>query len=159
MTPCPNCGRPNADDARFCSNCGHALVTRVGIEERRHVTALFADLVASTSLSDRLDPEVVRGVVSQFFERSITEIRRFGGTAEQFRGDAIMALFGLQQAHEDDPERAVRAAFAVREASPRSRRTRSSGTASSFSCGSGSRPARWSWAIHSAARRWPPATS
>ncbi len=115
MTPCPNCGHANPADARFCSNCGHALVTRVGAEERRHVTALFADLVASTSLSDQLDPEVVRGVVSQFFERSIEEIRRFGGSAEQFRGDAIMALFGLQQAHEDDPERAVRAAFAVRD--------------------------------------------
>ncbi|HEV7200233.1 MAG TPA: adenylate/guanylate cyclase domain-containing protein, partial [Candidatus Limnocylindria bacterium] len=115
MTPCPNCGQPTPDDARFCANCGHALVTRVGAEERRHVTALFADLVASTSLSDQLDPEVVRGVVSQFFERSIAEIRRFGGSAEQFRGDAIMALFGLQQAHEDDPERAVRAAFAVRD--------------------------------------------
>ena len=115
MTPCPNCGSPNADVARFCSNCGHALVTRVGIEERRHVTALFADLVASTSLSDRLDPEIVRRVVSQFFERTIEEIRRFGGSAEQFRGDAVMALFGLQQAHEDDPERAVRAAFAVRD--------------------------------------------
>ncbi|MGH2462684.1 MAG: AAA family ATPase [Candidatus Limnocylindria bacterium] len=116
MTPCPSCGHPNADDARFCSNCGHALVTRVGVEERRHVTALFADLVASTSLSDRLDPEVVRGVVGGFFERAGDEIRRHGGSVEKFSGDAVMALFGLQQAHEDDPERAVRAAFAVREA-------------------------------------------
>ena len=116
MTPCPNCGRPNADDARFCSNCGHALVSRVGVEERRHVTALFADLVASTALSDRLDPEVVRGVVSRFFERATDEIRRHGGSVEKFSGDAVMALFGLQQAHEDDPERAVRAAFAVRDA-------------------------------------------
>ena len=77
------------------------------------MTALFADLVSSTALSDQHDPEVVRSVVSQFFERAIAEIRRFGGSAEQFRGDAIMAMFGLQQAHEDDPERAVRAAFAV----------------------------------------------
>ncbi len=77
------------------------------------MTALFADLVSSTALSDQHDPEVVRAVVSQFFERAIAEIRGFGGSAEQFRGDAIMAMFGLQQAHEDDPERAVRAAFAV----------------------------------------------
>jgi predicted ATPase/class 3 adenylate cyclase len=116
MTACPTCGRDNSDDARFCSNCGHALLTRVGVEERRQVTALFADLVSSTALSDRHDPEVVRGVVSAFFDRATTEIRRFGGTAEQFRGDAVMAVFGLHQAHEDDPERAVRAAFAVRDA-------------------------------------------
>jgi len=115
MTPCPNCGRPNADDARFCSNCGHALLTRVGVEERRHVTALFADLVASTSMSDRLDPEVVRGFVSRFFERATDEVRRHGGSVEKFSGDAVMALFGLQAAHEDDPERAVRAAFAIKD--------------------------------------------
>ena len=116
MISCPNCGRSNPEDARFCLNCGHALVTRVGAEERRRVTALFADLVSSTALSDRHDPEVVRAVVSEFFERATTEIRRYGGTAEQFRGDAVMAVFGLHQAHEDDPERAVRAAFAVRGA-------------------------------------------
>jgi len=92
------------------------MITRVAVEERRHVTALFADLVASTSLSDRLDPEVVRGVVSRYFERAAAEIRGFGGSVEKFSGDAVMAVFGLQQAHEDDPERAVRAAFAVRDA-------------------------------------------
>jgi class 3 adenylate cyclase/tetratricopeptide (TPR) repeat protein len=116
MTPCPTCGRPNAEDARFCSNCGQALVTRAVAEERRHVAALFADLVASTSMSDRLDPEVVRGFVSRFFERATDEIRRHGGSVEKFSGDAVLALFGLQTAHEDDPERAVRAAFAVRDA-------------------------------------------
>lgn len=116
MQPCPNCGAENAADARFCSNCGHALVARVTVEERRHVTALFADLVASTSLSDQLDPEVVRGFVSHFFGRASDEIRRHGGSVETFSGDAVMALFGLQVAHEDDPERAVRAAFAVLDA-------------------------------------------
>jgi class 3 adenylate cyclase/tetratricopeptide (TPR) repeat protein len=112
---CPNCGAENTEQARFCSNCGHALVTRVVVEERRHVTVLFADLVASTSMSDQLDPEVVRGFVSQFFERATDEIRRHGGSVEKFSGDAVMALFGLQAAHEDDPERAVRAAFAIRD--------------------------------------------
>ncbi|MGH2393003.1 MAG: AAA family ATPase, partial [Candidatus Limnocylindria bacterium] len=116
MTPCPSCGHANAEDARFCSNCGHALVTRVSVEERRHVTALFADLVASTSMSDRLDPEVVRGFVSSFFELASDEVRRHGGSVEKFSGDAVLALFGLQVAHEDDPERAVRAAFSVRNA-------------------------------------------
>ncbi|HUH17478.1 MAG TPA: AAA family ATPase [Methylomirabilota bacterium] len=113
---CPNCGAENSESARFCSSCGQALVTRVSVEERRHVTALFADLVASTSMSDRLDPEVVRGFVSSFFERAADEVRRHGGSVEKFSGDAVMALFGLQVAHEDDPERAVRAAFAVRDA-------------------------------------------
>ncbi len=115
MTPCPNCGSENTEGARFCSTCGHSLMTRVSVEERRHVTALFADLVASTSMSDRLDPEIVRGVVSQYFERAKTEIRGIGGTVEKFSGDAVMAVFGLPQAHEDDPERAVRAAFAIRD--------------------------------------------
>jgi class 3 adenylate cyclase/tetratricopeptide (TPR) repeat protein len=115
VTPCPNCGRPNGDDARFCSNCGQALATRVVAEERRYVTAMFADLVASTSMSDRLDPEVVRGYVSRFFERAGDEIRRHGGSVEKFSGDAVLALFGLQTAHEDDPERAVRSAFAIRD--------------------------------------------
>jgi class 3 adenylate cyclase/tetratricopeptide (TPR) repeat protein len=113
---CPNCGSENTEGARFCSTCGHSLLTRVAVEERRHVTAFFADLVASTALSDRLDPEVVRGVVSRYFERAAAEIRGFGGSVEKFSGDAVMAVFGLQQAHEDDPERAVRAAFAVRDA-------------------------------------------
>jgi class 3 adenylate cyclase/tetratricopeptide (TPR) repeat protein len=116
MTPCPNCGSENTEGARFCSTCGHSLLTRVAVEERRHVTAFFADLVASTALSNRLDPEVVRNVVSGFFERATAEIRRHGGSVEKFSGDAVMALFGLQQAHEDDPERAVRAAFAARDA-------------------------------------------
>jgi class 3 adenylate cyclase len=60
---CPNCGSENTEGARFCSPWGHSLVKRVAVEERRHVTAFFADLVASTALSDRLDPEVAqRGV-------------------------------------------------------------------------------------------------
>ncbi len=115
VTPCPNCGRPNADDARFCSNCGHALVTRVGI---RGAPPRHRPVRGPGGVHLALGPARPRGRARRrvpFFERSIDEIRRFGGTAEQFRGDAIMALFGLQQAHEDDPERAVRAAFAVRD--------------------------------------------
>ena len=113
--------RENADDARFCANCGDSLVSRVGVQERRIVTALFADLARSTSLGEKLDPEVVRGIVGQFFELATSEIEARGGTVEKFSGDAVMAVFGIPQAHEDDPERAVRAALAIRDGSTRSR--------------------------------------
>jgi len=90
-------------------------VTRVGIQERRVVTALFADLARSTSLGERLDPEIVRDMVGRFFELARREIEHRGGTVEKFSGDAVMAVFGLPTAHEDDPERAVRAAIAIRD--------------------------------------------
>ena len=115
MIECPRCATPNAADARFCSNCGTSLVTRVGVQERRVVTALFADLARSTALGERLDPEVVRGMVGRFFELATLEIERRGGTVEKFSGDAVMAIFGVPLAHEDDPERAVRAAVAIRD--------------------------------------------
>ena len=85
------------------------------MHERRVVTALFADLARSTNLGESLDPEVVRGMVGRFFELATTEIERFGGTVEKFSGDAVMAVFGIPLAHEDDPERAVRAAIAIRD--------------------------------------------
>jgi class 3 adenylate cyclase/tetratricopeptide (TPR) repeat protein len=115
VSRCPSCGAENAEQARFCSACGHSLVARVAVEQRRHVTALFADLAASTAMGERLDPEVVRGIVGRFFERASEEIRARGGSVEKFAGDAVLALFGLQAAHEDDPERAVRAALAIRD--------------------------------------------
>ncbi|MEP7379468.1 MAG: AAA family ATPase [Chloroflexota bacterium] len=115
MIDCPRCGTPNAPDARFCNSCGNSLVTRVGVQERRVVTALFADLARSTSMGEKLDPEVVRGMVGRFFELATAQIESRGGTVEKFSGDAVMAVFGLPQAHEDDPERAVRAAIAIRD--------------------------------------------
>ena len=77
------------------------------------MTVLFADLTASTELASRLDPEDLRGVLRPFFEAMVEEIRRFDGTVEKFIGDAVMAVFGFPAAHEDDPERAVRAALAM----------------------------------------------
>jgi class 3 adenylate cyclase/tetratricopeptide (TPR) repeat protein len=85
------------------------------VEERRNVTALFADLVGSTSLGERLDPEVMRGLVGRFFEMAARQIQLHGGTVEKFSGDAVLGVFGLKEAHEDDPERAVRAAVAIQK--------------------------------------------
>jgi len=89
--------------------------TAVPREERKVVTVLFADLVGFTSRSERLDPEDVRALLSPYYARLRAELARFGGTVEKFIGDAVMALFGAPVAHEDDPERAVRAALAIRD--------------------------------------------
>ena len=79
------------------------------------MTVLFADLVGFTSRSERLDPEDVRAFLSPYYARLRQELERHGGTVEKFVGDAVMALFGAPAAHEDDPERAVRAALAIRD--------------------------------------------
>jgi class 3 adenylate cyclase len=84
-------------------------------EERKLVTIVFADLVRSTELAVRQDPEQLRGLLSAFFEEMAQQIQIFGGTVEKYAGDAIMAVFGVPRVHEDDAERAVRAAFAMQE--------------------------------------------
>src|SRR5262249_18547747 len=90
--------------------------TQVGMHrERKVVTVLFADLVGFTSRAESLDPEDVHAVLRPYHERLRTELERYGGTVEKFIGDAVMALFGAPSAHEDDPERAVRAALAIRD--------------------------------------------
>ena len=143
-TPCPNCQATNDDAARFCASCGTQLSLRcpscggdvppnarfcpscgnpmgepapVGppIEERRLVTIVFADLAGFTEHSDRADPEDVRRILVPFHAVAKEEIERFGGTLDKFIGDAAMGVFGAPMAHEDDPERAVRAALAIRE--------------------------------------------
>jgi class 3 adenylate cyclase/tetratricopeptide (TPR) repeat protein len=81
--------------------------------ERKLATVLFVDLVDSTSFVSASDPEVVRRRVTQFFDRVSNSIERYGGTVEKFAGDAVMAAFGIPQAHEDDSERAVRAALEI----------------------------------------------
>jgi class 3 adenylate cyclase len=84
-------------------------------EERKLVTILFCDLIGFTAQAEQLDPEDVRALQRPYFERVRTEIERFGGTVEKFIGDAVMAAFGAPVAHEDDAERAVRAALAIRD--------------------------------------------
>ena len=83
--------------------------------ERKVVTVLFADLVGFTSRAESLDPEDVEAILRPYHQRLRDELERHGGTVEKFIGDAVMALFGAPVAHEDDPERAVRAALAIRE--------------------------------------------
>jgi class 3 adenylate cyclase/tetratricopeptide (TPR) repeat protein len=116
VASCPVCEHDNPSGAKFCSECGAALVAASERrEERKVVTVLFADLVGFTSQAEKLDPEDVRAVLAPYWERLRVELERFGGTVEKFIGDAVMALFGAPVAHEDDPERAVRAALAIRD--------------------------------------------
>src|SRR5262249_45579475 len=106
----------NPDSSRFCGMCGAPLVpaTAPPREERKVVTILFTDLVGSTARAEGLDPEDVRATLSSYYAQLRAELERHGGTVEKFIGDAVMAVFGAPVAHEDDPERAVRAAFAIR---------------------------------------------
>jgi class 3 adenylate cyclase/tetratricopeptide (TPR) repeat protein len=85
-------------------------------EERKVVTVVFADMVGSTARADRADPEDVRAVLAPYHARVRHELERFGGTVEKFIGDAVVAVFGAPVVHEDDPERAVRAALAIQDA-------------------------------------------
>ena len=117
MATCPACGQENPDSSRFCGMCGSALVpvTAPPREERKVVTILFTDLVGSTARAEGLDPEDVRAALSSYYAQLRGELERHGGTVEKFIGDAVMAVFGAPVAHEDDPERAVRAALAIRD--------------------------------------------
>src|SRR6476619_7531018 len=117
MIVCPTCGRESPADARFCASCGSSLAAPTAArEERKVVSVVFVDLVGHTARSEQADPEDVRATLAPYHARTRTELERFGGTVEKFIGDAVMAVFGAPVAHEDDPERAVRAALAVRDA-------------------------------------------
>jgi predicted ATPase/class 3 adenylate cyclase len=115
---CPNCEAHNPEQAKFCLECGGRLVVDEPRprEVRKTVTVLFADVVGSTTMGERLDPEAVRHVMTDYFAAMRDVIERHGGTVEKFIGDAIMAVFGVPSVHEDDAIRAARAAVAMREA-------------------------------------------
>ncbi len=116
-SPCRQCGAANPVESRFCGRCGASLEAPPSVaEERKVVTVLFADLVNFTSRAEALDPEDIRAVVAPYYARVRRELERFGATVEKFIGDAVVAVFGAPVAHEDDPERGVRAAFAIRDA-------------------------------------------
>lgn len=119
MAFCVECGTENPPQARFCLSCGTPIVAAPApapSEERKVITAIFVDLVGSTARSEQLDPEDVKALVAPYHASVRSELEAHGGTFEKFSGDAVLALFGSPKAHEDDPQRAIRAAFAVREA-------------------------------------------
>jgi class 3 adenylate cyclase/tetratricopeptide (TPR) repeat protein len=107
----------NPDRAKFCLNCATPLTTAaLSREARKTVTVVFCDVTGSTALGEKLDPEALRRVMSRYFEAMRVALERHGGTVEKFIGDAVMAVFGIPQVHEDDALRAVRAAAEMREA-------------------------------------------
>ena len=118
MAVCVSCGFSNADGLKFCGECGTRLTAPavVGGRERKVASVLFCDLVGFTSASDGADPEDVQAALTPYHGRARAEIERFGGTVEKFIGDAVMAVFGAPVAHEDDPERAVRAGLRLLDA-------------------------------------------
>ncbi len=146
LVVCPNCGTVNLPVAKFCIECGTALAQgaeRAGRsvpvsplpspsesnhstlpladtfsvpEERRVVTVMFADIIGSTQLADHMDPEDMRAILSGYFNLMTEQIRKHDGTVEKYIGDAVMAVFGSPIAHEDDPDRAIRAALDMQKA-------------------------------------------
>jgi class 3 adenylate cyclase/tetratricopeptide (TPR) repeat protein len=112
---CGTCGRANPPESQFCGHCGsplddeEAAVVARRVEERRRATVLFADLSGFTSVSETLDPEEVTALVDRCMQPLGETIERYGGVISNVAGDGLLAVFGVPRAHEDDPERAVRA--------------------------------------------------
>jgi class 3 adenylate cyclase len=112
---CRACSAEVSEDALFCSKCGARLDEALATPVRRVVTALFCDLVGSTELAERTDPEEVDLLLRRYYGHASEAIECYGGTLQKFIGDAVVALFGFPLAHEDDPERAIRAALDIVE--------------------------------------------
>ena len=111
MTRCPTCGAEIESRFRFCPFCGISLVDTALVQDvRKVVSIVFSDLAGSTALGEKLDSESLREVIRTYFESMQAALERHGGTVEKFIGDAVMAVFGIPHAHEDDGLRAVRAA-------------------------------------------------
>ncbi|HEX5578061.1 MAG TPA: adenylate/guanylate cyclase domain-containing protein, partial [Candidatus Limnocylindria bacterium] len=123
MIECQSCGTQSPDGFKFCPACGAALPDAPGageskaeprtLEQRRIVTALFCDLVGFTAASEQADPEDVDRMLSAYAAMARAQIERHGGTIEKFIGDAVVGVFGVPIAHEDDALRAVRAALDI----------------------------------------------
>ena len=99
---------------RFCGTCGHA-VTGADTGQRRHVTVMFCDLVGSTPLAERLDPEDLRDVIVAYQDVCANATERFGGFTAKYMGDGLLVYFGYPTAHEDDPHRSIHAALGIVE--------------------------------------------
>jgi class 3 adenylate cyclase len=117
VAACPACGKELPGEFPFCPHCG-APLTGESREQRKTVTVLFCDVTGSTALGESTDPEALRALLARYFERMKGIVESHGGTVEKFIGDAVMAVFGVPVAHEDDALRACRAAVEVREALP-----------------------------------------
>lgn len=115
---CTRCGAPLPPNAKFCPSCG-APTTPEPVGERKVVTVLFADLAGSTELAAHLDPERFREIMTAFYEMASNELTSLRGRAEKFIGDAVMAMFGIPLAHDDDALRAVRAGLRIRDGTAR----------------------------------------
>jgi class 3 adenylate cyclase len=116
---CATCGRTNPADAAFCNSCGASLAAATPEREvRKTVTVVFSDVTGSTALGESTDPEALRALLARYFERMKAIVESHGGTVEKFIGDAVMAVFGIPLAHEDDALRACRAAVEMRDALP-----------------------------------------
>ena len=119
-TPSPTPPLPAAQPTALASSNGNSNTQPLPQlplpEERRVVTIMFADIIGSTPLASRLDPEDMRAILTGYFNLMTTQIRKHGGTVEKYIGDAVMAVFGLPVAHEDDPDRAIRAALDMQQA-------------------------------------------
>ena len=139
---CPGCNSPNPLNFKFCGECGHNLISAKEISEekseaenleprtstkkyssnvaplegeRKHVTVLFSDLTGYTAMSEKLDPEEVKDITTHIFDEISKIISKYEGFIEKFAGDAVMALFGADAAHEDDPVRAIQAAREIHD--------------------------------------------
>jgi class 3 adenylate cyclase/tetratricopeptide (TPR) repeat protein len=118
MRACPQCGELSDDRSSYCWSCGAPLrpARAAPREARKTVTALFCDVVGSTTIGEREDPERLHWLMSRFFQEMGAIVERHGGTVGKFIGDAVMAVFGTPVLHEDDALRAVRAAAEMRAA-------------------------------------------
>ena len=116
MLICSSCGSKNPDGAKFCNECATPFGAPASSGEvRKVISALFCDLVGSTTLGEQHDPEVLRPILGGYFTEMSSAVERHGGRVEKFIGDAVVAVFGLPNAHEDDALRAVRAGIEMQE--------------------------------------------
>jgi len=125
---CPKCAAENVRDAKFCSQCAASLEPlpergaesqppeRILASERRHLTVLFCDLVGSTEIAARLDPEEWRELIAGYHRAAAEAITRFGGHVAKYLSDGVMAFFGYPETHDNDAEHAVRAALSILDA-------------------------------------------
>ena len=160
LIACPACGAENAANARYCGQCAAPLAADAqppakpaapanppapaAQAERKQVTVLFADLTGFTAITEKLDPEETRQIMGRVFQLAAGIVARYDGRIEKFIGDAIMALFGVPDAHEDDPQRAVRAALELHQAVARLRPEIEARTGVAIALHSGVNTASWS---------------